>query len=114
MPNKELVKFVKEARRRGFDDFQIRDPLLKKGWPIEEIESAFAFLKPKIKFKNKISIYLDSDILKLIDKRANKNMLTLPEQIEDILRRSCINSRKTKTPEKLDDTLISMFSRRKK
>lgn len=88
MPDKKLIKFIKEARKRGFDDFQIKEPLLKKGWPLEEIEKAFAFLKPKYKYKNKISIFLDSDILKRINKRAKRNMFTLSEQIEDILRRS--------------------------
>ena len=39
--NTKLVSFIKEARKRGFDDFQIREPLLKKGWPSEEIEKAF-------------------------------------------------------------------------
>jgi Txe/YoeB family toxin of Txe-Axe toxin-antitoxin module len=54
-------------------------------------------------------------MLKIIDKRAKKNMLTISEQIDDILRRSCINAKTTTSkPEKLDDTLISLFSRKKK
>jgi hypothetical protein len=113
MPDKKLIKFIKEARKRGFDDFQIKEPLLKKGWPLEEIEKAFAFLKPKYKYKNKISIFLDSDILKRINKRAKRNMFTLSEQIEDILRRSCLNTRKSTKEEKLDDNLIALFSRKK-
>ena len=108
MPDKKLIKFIKEARKRGFDDFQIKEPLLKKGWPLEEIEKAFAFLKPKYKYKNKISIFLDSDILKRINKRAKRNMFTLSEQIEDILRRSCLNTRKSTKEEKLDDNLIAL------
>jgi len=114
MPNKELVEFIKEARKRGFDDWQIKEPLLKNNWPIEEIEKAFYELKPKYKFKNKISIFLDSDILKIIDKRAKKNMFTIGEQIEDILRRSCLRLSTTKKEEKLDDLLVSLFSRKKR
>ena len=111
---KELVKFIKKARARGFDDFQIKEPLLKHGWPLDVIERAFASLKPKYKFKNKVSIFLDSDILKILEKRAKKNLLTLPEQIEDIIRRSCINAKKRKKQdEKLDDLLVSLFSRKK-
>ena len=113
MPNKELVEFIREARKRGFDDYQIKEPLLKNGWPIEEIEKAFCILKPKYKFKNKVSLFLDSDILKIIEKRAKKNMFTISEQIEDILRRSCIRLKPTKKEEKLDDLLVSLFSRRK-
>ena len=113
--NAELVQFIRESRRRGFDDFEIREPLLKKGWPLDEIEKAFYVLKPKYKLKNKISIYLDSEVLKMIDKRAKKNMLTLNEQIEDILRRSCINMKKgTPRAVKFDDSLVAIFSRERK
>lgn len=113
--NTGLVSFIKESRKRGFDDFQIREPLLKKGWPSEEIEKAFYSLKPRYKFKNKISIYLDSEISKMIDKRAKKNMLSLGEQIEDILRRSCVNMKKgTSKPIKCDDNLVAIFSRERR
>ncbi|MDO8517421.1 MAG: hypothetical protein Q7S33_04845 [Nanoarchaeota archaeon] len=113
MPNKELIKFIIEARKRGFDDYQIKEPLLKEGWKVDEIEDAFASLKPKYKYKNKISLFLDNELLKMIEKRAKKNMFTISEQIEDIIRRSCLNSKKTKKEEqKLDDMLVSLFSRR--
>jgi len=109
---KELVKFIKTARARGYDDFQIKEPLLKKGWPLEEIEKAFASLTPKYTFKNKVCIYLDSKILKILEKRAKSNFFTISEQIEDIIRRSSINSKKRKAQdEKLDDILVSVFSR---
>ncbi|MEK6952622.1 MAG: hypothetical protein AABX29_06420, partial [Nanoarchaeota archaeon] len=113
MPNKALVKFIKEARKRGFDDYQIREPLIKHGWPLEEIEKAFNFLKPKYKYKNKVSIFLDNEILKKLERRAKKNMFTLPEQIEDILRRSILSQRKSTQEEKLDDKFLAYFSRRK-
>ena len=115
MPDKNLVKFIKEARKRGFDDFQIKEPLLKNGWQLHEIEQAFASLKPKIKFKNKIDIYLDSDVLKVLEKRAKKNMFTISEQIEDILRRSAIGAMKMRNEtEKLDDMFLTFFSRKSK
>lgn len=115
MVKKELINFIREARKRGFDDYQIREPLLKQGWRIDELEEAFSSLKPKYKFKNKLSIFLDSDILRLIDKRAKKNLFTTSEQIEDILRRSCIRQMNTKQDkEKLDDMLVSLFSRKKR
>lgn len=118
-PNKDLINFIKEARKRGFDDYEIREPLLQQGWPLSEVELAFNSLKRKAKvhidFKNRIEIYLNNDLLKLIEKRAKKNMLTLPEQIEDILRRSTLSLRKGKSPkEKIDDLLVSLFSRQKK
>ena len=113
MPNKELIKFINEARKRGFDDYQIKEPLLKEGWSIDEVEDAFASLKPKYKYKNKINIFLDNELLKIIEKRAKKNMFTINEQIEDILRRSCLRLSTTKKEEKLDDLLVSLFSRKK-
>jgi len=116
MPNKELVKFIKESRKRGFDDSQIKEPLLKHGWPLQEVEKAFASLRPYYQYKHRLQIYIDSEVLQSIEKRAKKNMFNLNEQIEDILRRSCINLKKKKSAsydEKLDDTLIGLFSRRK-
>ncbi|MEM4271654.1 MAG: hypothetical protein QXD13_01010 [Candidatus Pacearchaeota archaeon] len=118
--DKGLVKFIKEARRRGYDDYSIRQPLLKQGWPAEEVEAAFNALKKKarehISFKNKIVIYLPNDLLKMIEKRAKKNMLTLPEQIEDILRRSCLSMKRKSfaSPSKIDDLLVSIFSRERR
>lgn len=114
MSNKELVKFIKEARKRGFDDYQIREPLLKKGWPFELVEESFASLRTPIKFKNKVCVYLDSDLLRIMERRAKKNMLNVHEQIEDILRRSCINQKKSTAEEKLDDKFIALFSRKKR
>ena len=119
IPNKELIKFIKEARKRGFDDYEIREPLLKQGWPLDEIEAAFFSIRPNKRahtsFKNKVTIYLNNDLLKMIEKRAKKNLLTLPEQIEDILRRSTLNVKKNKIPkENIDDLLVSIFSRQKK
>jgi len=116
MTNKELVKFIKAARKRGFGDSQIKESLLKHGWPLDEAESAFSFLKPSYKFKNKINIFLDNEVLKILEKRAKKNMFTISEQIEDILRRSCLSMKMKKLPydEKLDDALVSIFSRSRK
>lgn len=115
MANQDLVKFIKEARKRGFDDLQIKKPLLNHGWPLNEIESAFAHIspKPKIKYRNKVTLYIPNEVLELLEKRSKKNMMTLSEQIEDILRRSVINTKKTKQQEeKLDDMLVGLFSRR--
>jgi len=119
IPNTDLIKFIKEARKRGFDDYTIRTPLLKQGWPESEVECAFNALKKKarehISFKNKVVIYLNNDLLKMIDKRAKKNMLTLPEQVEDILRRSCLSMKKKPLISgKIDDLLVSIFSRQKR
>ncbi|GEM_PF-1327655 len=114
MVSKDLIKFVKEARKQGYDDYQIKRILLKHGWHVHELEDAFSSLKIRPKFKNKVCIYLDSDVLKAIEKRAKKNMLTIPEQIEDVLRRSVVNTlgRRSMKPENLDDMLVGIFSRK--
>ena len=115
MADLKLVNFVREARRRGFDDRRIQEALLGNGWQIKDINSAFDSLKSEIKSKNSLTIWLDSDVLKKLEKRAKKNMFTLPEQVEDILRRSVINaSGISKQKEKLDDMLVGLFSRRRK
>ncbi|MEI6058498.1 MAG: hypothetical protein WCP89_01885 [archaeon] len=114
VPNSKLLEFIQEARKRGFTDIEIKEPLLKNNWPQEEIEKAFIYLQPKFKLKNQICIFLDEEVIKMLEKRAKKGMLTLPEQIEDILRRSClgIKNKKLSYDSKLDDTLISLFSRK--
>ena len=63
-----------------------------------------------------ISIELDKDEIKILEKRAKKNLMTLKEQIEDIIRRSCVSSSKKTTASEpnIDDKLISLFSRQKK
>ena len=120
MVNQNLIKFIKEARKRGFEDYQIKEPLIKKGWSIKEIDSAFTYLKsitPRARHtdKNRLFIYVDPKVLETIEKRAKKNMFTTEEQIEDILRRSCIRTKTTKAQtEKLDDLLIGLFSRKQK
>ncbi len=115
MPDKQLITFIKEARKKGFSDLQIRKPLMGKGWPVEKIEEAFTSLNPKFKLKNQVCIFLDDEILKALEKRGKKNMLSVSEQIEDILRRSCVNV-KTGYPQKIkvDDALIEIFSRERK
>jgi hypothetical protein len=61
----------------------------------------------------KITISLDDDELKILKKRAKKNLLSLKEQIEDIVRRSCIRSKQSKGYKsiKIDDKLVGIFSR---
>ena len=114
MPERKLVNFIKEARRRSFSDLQIRHALLEKGWPVDKIEKAFQSLNPKSKFKNQVCIFLNDELLEKLEKRAKKNMFTISEQIEDILRRSSLNKKRIPAEEKLDDKLVSLFSRKKK
>lgn len=129
--NSELVKFILEARKRGFDDYQIRLPLLDNGWPLNEIQKAFYEIKlqedKKLKkkgrvsggktiyvYKNTVTIHLDNEVLKMIEKRAKKNMLTVPEQIEDIIRRSCVNTKKnSELKDDVDDLFLKLFSRKR-
>ena len=114
MVNKDLTNYIKEARKRGYTDSEIKLPLLKKGWPLNEVESAFSSLNVKHEFKNQITLFLDTKLLEILEKRANKNLFTISEQIEDIIRRSCLNQMKKK-PEsgKIDDLRVSIFSKRK-
>lgn len=110
--NNKLVSFVREARNKGYSDLQIKKALFDYNWPIKEINSAFSYLKPKFRLKNQICIFLSNELIQKLEKRSKKSMLTLSEQIEDILRRSCLSQKSTKE-EKLDDTLIALFSRKR-
>jgi hypothetical protein len=63
----------------------------------------------------KITITLDENELKILSKRAKKNLLTIKEQAEDIIRRSCVKSnQQTFTKTDSDDVLINIFSRDKR
>jgi hypothetical protein len=61
-----------------------------------------------------ITIDIDDKIYKVISKRAKKNLMTVREQVEDIIRRSAVNVGKETTSDKIDDTLVSVFSRNKR
>jgi len=62
----------------------------------------------------KITISLDDDEKKILMRRAKKNLFSLKEQIEDIVRRSCVRSGKGYTRFKVDDELVGIFSREKR
>lgn len=120
--NQELVNFIREVRRRGYSNDEIVTPLLGKGWTIQEIEFAFKeseknqqkTSKELKQGKEKVEVYLSKDIHEIVRKRSRKNMLSIPEQIEDIVRRSCISTKLKKAAnEKLDDLLVGIFSRRR-
>ena len=113
MANKKLVQFIKEARAKGYEDFQLRQILLKNKWPQNVVDTAFDSLKPKFKFKNRVELFISNEVLNKLQHRANKNMFTMSEQIEDILRRSTINQKPSSTnSEKLEDNFIKFFSRK--
>ena len=60
-----------------------------------------------------ITVRLSEAEVKVLKKRAKKNMLQLREQVEDIIRRSCINAKSGGgVSEELDDKLVGIFSRR--
>ena len=63
----------------------------------------------------KLTISLDEDEVKILKKRAKKNILTVKEQVEDIIRRSCISSKTGGYKRvKVDDKLVGIFSRERK
>ena len=115
MVEKKLVDFINEARRRGFSDIVIRKALVNNGWPLKIVNEAFQSFNPKQKLpKNQICIFLSDEVLTELGKRAKKNLMNLEEQIEDILRRSCARKNKSIASEKIDDLLVSCFSRSRK
>jgi hypothetical protein len=63
----------------------------------------------------KLTIYLDDEEVKVLEKRAKKNIFTLKEQVEDIIRTSVIRTKtgKRTKPIKVDDRLVDIFSRHK-
>jgi len=63
----------------------------------------------------KITIQLDDEEEKILRKRAKKNLFSLREQIEDIIRRSCVTYKGgTSKRIKVDDKLVAIFSRERR
>lgn len=61
----------------------------------------------------RLSIEISEDEKKILKKRADKNFLSLCEQAEDIIRRSCISAKKSSPAEsKIDDSMVGVFSRK--
>lgn len=110
-----LGPFIRDARKKGYSDETIKLALIKKNWPKEYVEKEFKKLEPSDIIGDKVvlTIFLDQKISKKLEKRAKKNRFTLSEQIEDILRRSTLNMEKSLPEDKVDDRLISVFSRKK-
>jgi len=73
------------------------------------------FMLRRNKKMPQITIDIGEDVKKIINKRAKKNLLTLREQIEDILRKSAVRTKSgTSTSFKVDDRLVEVFSRQKR
>jgi len=64
----------------------------------------------------RLTIDISDEEVKILEKRAKKNYLNLKEQVEDIVRRSCISTIKKANLQliKIDDKLVSIFSREKR
>ena len=63
----------------------------------------------------KITINLDDDEVKILKKRAKKNLFSLKEQVEDIIRRSCVTYKGGVSKKiKIDDKLVAIFSRERR
>jgi hypothetical protein len=62
---------------------------------------------------SQITISIDENVKKILNKRAKKNLFTLREQIEDILRKSAARTKAGKSYHtvKVDDKLVAIFSR---
>ncbi len=63
-----------------------------------------------------VTINIDEKVKKIISRRAKKNLLSLREQIEDILRTSAVRTKSSTGYKalKIDDTLVYAFSREKR
>jgi hypothetical protein len=63
-----------------------------------------------------LTISIPEDVKKILTKRAKKNMLSLKEQAEEILRQSAIRTKAGLSSSNCasDDKLVEIFSRKKR
>jgi len=60
-------------------------------------------------------IFIDDEEKKILEKRAKTNLMTLKEQIENIVRRSCVRTNKNYRPkDPCNDKLVKIFSKQNK
>ncbi len=105
-PVKKPVKIdTKEAMKKAIQEHQEIN---------KELQEQALDAEINLKESSSIMIFLDEELRDALEKRAKKNMFTLSEQIEDILRRSTLNQKLKRSPpeEKLDDKLVGLFSRK--
>ncbi len=63
----------------------------------------------------RLTIDLTEQEVNILKKRGKRNYLKLKEQVEDIIRRSCINFKTTTSVSiKADDKLVEIFSRQRR
>ena len=60
------------------------------------------------------TIELEDSIIRLLQERAEKEMMSIEELIEDILRRSAVSGQQKTSAIEGGDKFLSYFSRRKK
>jgi len=62
-----------------------------------------------------LTIDIPEDVLAVLKKRADKNLLSTKEQVEDIVRRSAVSYKSNSSISEVnpDDRLVSIFSRQK-
>jgi hypothetical protein len=60
-----------------------------------------------------LTINISEEIKSILSKRADKNLISLKEQIEEILRKSAVRTKTTSstTQSNIDDKLVAIFSR---
>ncbi|MBX4212596.1 hypothetical protein KW787_04045 [Candidatus Pacearchaeota archaeon] len=62
--------------------------------------------------KSSISVELEIEVKKILEKRAKRELLTLRELVSDILRRSALSTKESTKKDNVDDPFISYFSRK--
>ncbi len=63
-----------------------------------------------------LTVTIPDELKSRLEKRAKKNFMSLQELVEDIIRRSMINykDKNTLSNQKTDDSLVNIFSRKRK
>ena len=62
--------------------------------------------------KTTIPIRIDSDVKKILEKRAKREMMSLQELIENIIRKSASLTRGSVGSDNVEDKFITFFSRK--
>jgi len=114
--NKEIKKPIeKQVKKPSIDtENKIKQEIQEHQQLNKDLQDVELDAEVNLRNNSSVILFLDEELREALEKRAKKNMLTLPDQIEDILRRSTLNQKLKKSPpeDKLDDKLVGLFSRK--
>lgn len=76
MVNKQLINYIQKELRKGFSEEQIRQPLVKTGWTITDIDDAFKSIKAVPKETKPKKLDPEQVLKEIVGEETKKGQIT--------------------------------------